>query len=290
MTQELSLKIIELKDNFLKFELSGVSPAFANALRRTLLSEVPTLAIDDVIITVNDSVLFDEILAHRLGLIPLHIDDEVYDILREAYEEGKRDEYTVSFVLDVEAIDRPVMVYSGHLKFQAASFGSLSSMLARITPVSESIPIVKLAPGQRLALEAIAKMGTGKEHAKWQPVATVAYKYKPKIKILNPKPKDLQKCVDICPKGVLSAESGELKVVNELECSLCRECEEKCPGVVKIGWDERTFIFTVESLGMISMRKLIYTAIDTLLKRGKAFINETLKTIQTSPLSENLNT
>lgn len=220
----------------------------------------------------------------------MHIDDEVYDILREAYEEGKRDEYTVSFVLDVEAIDRPVMVYSGHLKLQAASFGSVSPMSARIAPVSESIPIVKLAPGQRLALEAIAKMGTGKEHAKWQPVATVAYKYKPRIKILNPKPKDLQKCVNICPKGVLSAESGELEVVNELECSLCRECEEKCPGVVKIDWDEKSYIFTVESLGMLSMRKLIHTAIDTLLKRGEALVSETLKTVQTSPSSENLNT
>lgn len=68
------IEIQELRDDFIKFELSETDASVANAIRRVMISEVPTLAIDLVSIEVNTSVMTDEFLAHRLGMIPLNFD------------------------------------------------------------------------------------------------------------------------------------------------------------------------------------------------------------------------
>ncbi len=272
MPEEPRIKILRLEENYAEFILEGVTPAFANTLRRIILSEVPTLAIDELIIAENTSVLFDEVLAHRIGFIPLRVDLDTYDYLRECYEEGKKENCEVRFRLKVEAGERPVYVYSGHLKLQKPP-QSLEVVPFDISPVSDAIVIVKLGPGQAVELEAIAKMGVGKDHAKWQPVSVAAYKYMPVIKILKDTGEEAEKCAEICPKKVFEVKDGKLVVARPLDCSLCRECEIKCPGVVKIGWRDDTFIFKVEGLGMIPVWKIIDVAFDVLASKAESFKN-----------------
>ncbi len=156
---------MEDAEDRVSLQLDGVDRSYANAVRRFCLSEVPSMAIDDVVILENSSVLYDEILAHRLGMVPLKTDLERY-ILPEKCDCGTPlgcQKCRVLLVLDASAHEKTRTVYSG----------DLVSEDREISPISASIPIVKLAPGQTVKLEAYARLGRGKEHAKWQP-ATVS--------------------------------------------------------------------------------------------------------------------
>lgn len=161
----LKVKVLEDAEDRVSLQLDGVDRSYANAVRRFCLSEVPSMAIDDVVILENSSVLYDEILAHRLGMVPLKTDLERY-ILPEKCDCGTPlgcQKCRVLLVLDASAHEKTRTVYSG----------DLVSEDREISPISASIPIVKLAPGQTVKLEAYARLGRGKEHAKWQP-ATVS--------------------------------------------------------------------------------------------------------------------
>jgi DNA-directed RNA polymerase subunit D len=161
----LKVKVLEDAEDHVALQLDGVDRSYANAVRRFCLSEVPSMAIDDVVILENTSVLYDEVLAHRLGMIPLKTDLERY-ILPEKCDCGTPlgcQKCRVLLVLDASAHEKTRTVYSG----------DLVSEDREISPISASIPIVKLAPGQAVKLEAYARLGRGKEHAKWQP-ATVS--------------------------------------------------------------------------------------------------------------------
>lgn len=161
----LKVKVLEDAEDRVSLQLDGVDRSYANAVRRFCLSEVPSMAIDDVVILENSSVLYDEMLAHRLGMVPLKTDLERY-ILPEKCDCGTPlgcQKCRVLLVLDASAHEKTRTVYSG----------DLVSEDREISPISASIPIVKLAPGQTVKLEAYARLGRGKEHAKWQP-ATVS--------------------------------------------------------------------------------------------------------------------
>lgn len=275
-----TITVRKLEENYCEFTLEGVTPAVANTLRRTILADVPTLAIDEVVIVENSSVLFDETLAHRLALIPLMVDEDAYEALLQCYEEGRGGDCIASFSLELEA-ERPTVVYSGHIKFEG--FTSELASLAKVVvkPVSNLIPIVKLAPGQKVALVANARMGIGREHAKWKPVSVAAYKCYPKIQVLKKEvcEEDCRKCVEACPRGVLNAEGGELKVVAERieECNTCRACEEACPGVIKVSWDNSRFIFKVEGIGVLPVSKIVEVAMRRVVWRMDKLLSEVWK-------------
>ncbi len=153
---KLKLKIIKQADDRVEFNISGIDINLANALRRTTITEIPVMAIEKVTFYDNSSILNDEILAHRLGLIPLKTDLKTYNLLSECNCKGDGcSRCTVTLTLDVSG---PVAVYSKDLK----------STDPEITPVHDSIPIVKLTEGQKVKLEAIAQLGIGSEHIKWQ--------------------------------------------------------------------------------------------------------------------------
>jgi DNA-directed RNA polymerase subunit D len=125
-----------------------------------MISEVPTMAIDEVVILENSSVMYDELIAHRLGLVPLRTDLSRH-VLPESCDCGSPlgcSKCRVLLVLDAEAQDRVRTVYTG----------DLVSEDALVRPVSDTVPVVRLAPGQKIKLEAYAKLGRGREHAKWQ--------------------------------------------------------------------------------------------------------------------------
>ena len=276
-----SIKILKKEGEDIEFLLENVTPAFANSFRRALLSEVPILAIDEVVFLENTSVLFDEVIAHRLGMIPLKIDPQIYEVLKECYFEGKRDDCVMLFTLEVEAVDRPITVTSGQLKFQ----GSLSQFPINIDftiePVSKNIPIVKLERGQKIVLEAYAKMGVGREHAKWQPVTSPGYKYMPIIEILKEECKnnECQRCVEVCPRNVLVITNGKITVTDLYQCSLCRACEEECPDIIRIKWDSSKFIFKISNLGVLPIEMILDTALEVLTVKSHSFVRELEKLI-----------
>src|SRR5271154_1378684 len=157
------VKVLEESDEKVFLQFDGIDRSYANAIRRFCIAEVPSMAIDDIVILENSSVLYDEILAHRLGMIPLRTDLERY-VLPEKCDCGSPlgcQKCRVLLVLDATAKEKPRTVVSGDLVSEDRD----------ISPVSPNIPIVKLAVGQSVKLEAYARLGRGKEHAKWQPAA-----------------------------------------------------------------------------------------------------------------------
>jgi len=160
------VKLIGESGNEVTLQLDGIDRSYANAVRRFCISEVPSMAIDDVVILENSSVLYDEILAHRLGMVPIKTDLERY-ILPEKCDCGSPlgcHKCRVLLVLDASAQDKQKTVYSGDLVSEDRD----------IRPISETIPLLKLAPGQTVKLEAYARLGRGKEHAKWQPCSVAS--------------------------------------------------------------------------------------------------------------------
>ena len=158
----MKIKILEKTDMTLKVELTNIPLSYANALRRFSISEVPCMAIDEVVILENSSVMYDELVSHRLGLIPLRTDLSRF-VLPEDCDCNSSlgcSQCRVLLVLDVESKDGTMTIYSK----------DMVSEDDYVVPTHPEIPIVKLSNGQRLKLEAYAKLGKGTEHAKWQPV------------------------------------------------------------------------------------------------------------------------
>jgi len=142
-----SIQILAGDDKKISIKIKGVSLYYVNELRRICLNGVPIFAIDTVDIIENSSVFVDESLTHTLGMIPLKTE------LGEFDESNSR----VMLVLDSEAADSVKIVTSAELE----------SKDQVVKPISEQIPIAHLAPGQRIKLEAYARLGRGTEHAKW---------------------------------------------------------------------------------------------------------------------------
>jgi len=272
----MDVKVLQEDENSIRFMLSGVTPAFANAIRRIIVSEVPTMAIDDVMVVENTSVMYDEILAHRLGLIPLNTDLESYVLPEECECKSELgcNRCRASFTLDVEAQDETVTIYSGQLQPQDPN----------VKPVNEKIPIVKLAPKQKIRLEAYARLGRGLEHAKWQPVSACAYKYLPYVTINPKRAAEAVECAKWCPKNVFAFEGNKAIVKNEMNCTLCMECVRHCQKKppIKVGWDDKVFIFYVEPTGSIPVDMIVREA--SRLLGAKA---ETLSRLMSAPGEEN---
>ena len=142
-----SIQVLTNDDRKISVKLKGVSSHYANALRRICLNGIPVFAIDTVDIIENSSVLPDEGIAHTLGLIPLKTELDAAD------ESNSR----VMLVLDSEATENTKVVTSAELE----------SKDQVVKPISNQIPIIHLAPGQRIKLEAYARLGRGTEHSKW---------------------------------------------------------------------------------------------------------------------------
>ena len=164
----MNIKVLKQVEDRIEVKITGVSREYANALRRFIICEVPTMAIDDVVIIENDSIVYDELVSHRLGLVPLKTDLNRY-VLPEKCDCNTDlgcSKCRVLLVLNAEAKKNIVVVNSGDLVSEDDF----------VKPVSDSIPILKLAPGQKIKLEAYAKLGRGRDHAKWQPTSASVLK------------------------------------------------------------------------------------------------------------------
>ena len=163
-----TIKILERDNNHIVIEFTDIPRQYVNALRRLSISQVPTFAIDDVVILENSSVMHDEAIAHRLGLIPLRTDLERFVMPHNCDCNSTLgcSKCRVLLVLDAESQDKTKVITSA----------DLISEDDVVKPVNSEIPIVSLAPGQKLKFEAYARLGTGKSHAKWQPTSVAVVK------------------------------------------------------------------------------------------------------------------
>jgi DNA-directed RNA polymerase subunit D len=158
-----SIEILENQNERIVLKFTNAPRQYVNAIRRISINEVPTLAIDDVVILENSSVMHDEAVAHRLGLIPLRTDLHRFVLPANCDCNSTLgcSKCRVLLSMDSEASDKTKVVTSG----------DLISEDEVVKPLSTEIPIIVLAPAQKLKFEAYARLGFGKEHAKWQPTS-----------------------------------------------------------------------------------------------------------------------
>ena len=198
----MQLKIMESKGDEKIWVKLESSVGFANALRRVIISGLPSFAVDEVSIYENNSSLYNEYVANRIGLIPL------------TYEEGEADDARVSLTLNAEG---PKIVYSS----------DLTSSDERIKPVNEKFPIADLGENQKLRLDAYAVKGTARKHAKFQ-CAIASYNYFPKLK----------KDAKVCLNHAIEIGSPNAKTFATSECDACK-LDDK--GELEYKDDEFTF-------------------------------------------------
>ncbi len=262
----MKIEVLEKNDINLRIAVRDADVPLMNALRRLALAEVPCMAIEEVVMIENSSILQDEIIAHRLGLTPLTTNLDAYNLPEECEckSEFGCSSCRVTLTLDAEARDGTRTVYSGEVV----------SENPEIVPVSDRIPIIKLAKNQKLKLEAYARLGKGKTHAKWQPVSMCAYKYYPKITPPIEKCEDCSKCVDICPKKVLAIKDAKVDVRDLLACNLCMDCVDACPkkpSPLTVEWEKNAFVMNIESTGALPPERVLREATKLLGKQLDEF-------------------
>ena len=194
-----SLEVISKDDQKISLKLKDVPLQYANALRRVCLNGVPVFAVDTVDIIENSSVLPDEGLAHRLGLVPLKTDLSRFNEPSkcECQSESGCSNCKVMLVLDSGDSDVTRTVLSSDLSSEDDS----------VKPISDKIPIVQLAPGQRVKVECYARLGRGTEHAKWNSA---------NVSMLTETDKENERILSVESTGALNPEQIVLAGVDEV--------------------------------------------------------------------------
>eukprot|EP00604_Paraphysomonas_vestita_P001650 CAMPEP_0174822714 /NCGR_PEP_ID=MMETSP1107-20130205/17889_1 /TAXON_ID=36770 /ORGANISM="Paraphysomonas vestita, Strain GFlagA" /LENGTH=268 /DNA_ID=CAMNT_0016042471 /DNA_START=167 /DNA_END=973 /DNA_ORIENTATION=- len=249
------------------------------------------MAIETIYIQDNTSIIQDEVLSHRLGLVPILADPEQFEDFVKDSE--PTDLNTIVFKLDVTCTNDPAKtvmndsglltqtVYSGDFEWQPQG-DQAEKFTDPIRPVHSDIPLVILKGGQSVRLEAHCHKGIGKDHTKFSPCATASYRLMPDISFFEPVENTLaDELVAMCPMGVFdiedlggSSRKGDKSkrraiVARPRDCTMCREC------IRKDGWDRRVslkrvarhFIFTVESTGILPPEEIVRRAIQVLKKK-----------------------
>ncbi|KAI1894409.1 hypothetical protein AGOR_G00115510 [Albula goreensis] len=289
------IDVIQMDENTLEFDMVGIDAAIANAFRRILLAEVPTMAVEKVFIYNNTSIIQDEILAHRLGLIPIKADPRLFEYRNAGDEEGTEID-TIQLQLKVKCTRNPRatkdssdpselyinhMVYSRDMKW--VPIGNQADVFAdaNISPVHGDILLAQLRPGQELDIVMHCVKGIGKDHAKFSPVATASYRLLPEITLLEPvegeKAERLKRCFS---PGVIEVEGCGGKQVAKVANSRLDTCSREVlrhddlKNLVKLGRIRDHFIFSVESTGILAPDVLVSEAIKVLMAKCQKFLNE----------------
>ena len=252
----MKLEIKELKPKKAELKIEDTKPYFINSLRRIMLAELPKLAINNVIIYDNTSALFDEIISHRLGLIPIPTDLSLLTFREECVCKGKGcPNCTVRYTLSKEGDG---IVVSGDLQPAEKSW----------TITEDKIPIVKLYGDQRLILEVEAVLGIGRTHAKWQAVQAPGYRTDVTIDFDKSKEEDLKEFLEKIPKDIVELKKGKIELKNIKKLPVLESFMDKEKiDFIKIKRDLTKYIFSFETDGA-------YSAKDALLQSAKILENK----------------
>ena len=258
----MEIEVKSQKDDEIVFIVRDAEVPFINAIRRCAMVNVPKIAIEDVNIIRNDSAMFNEVLAHRLGLTPLVSDLDALEGL-SLPEDDDWDEYDTGIMFSLVE-EGPKVVYSK----------DLISSDSKIKPVYDTIPLVKLKENEQLKIEAVAKVGYGKEHAKWMPTTVCAYKQYPEITFNDDMEIDYD-CASACPRGVLKSDkrSKKIKILDIENCAMCKSCvRASTNGYINVGYRENDFIFRIETDGSMPPKEVLLKACEVLGEKADKFI------------------
>jgi len=236
----MKVNLVKKKKDKITFEISKSSVGYVNTLRRVFMTEAPVMAISELEVKENTSALYDEMIAHRMGLLALKTDLKTYNIPQLGAEESAATH--VKLVLKESG---PKTVYASSIK----------SKDPKIVPIFPKTPIVKLLENQEVELVATAHLGFGKDHSKWSP-CLASYYYKPKITVNNKSPK-LKDCINKFPSKIVK--KGEIDASKIDSPELIDACTDVCPEVVKVEYQEvpTDFVFTIESWGQLSPKEIV---------------------------------
>jgi DNA-directed RNA polymerase subunit D len=280
----MPVAISELKPRSTTLEISGATASQVNAIRRTLLADLPKLAIEDVEFHLgpirdeasgkdydSSTSMFDEGVALRLGLLPIPSDPGQFRRKSECDCGGTGCPHCqVMFSVDKKG---PCTVYARNV----VPLGDPS--LAILEP---DIPIVQLGARQALLAYATAVVGTAREHAKWQVATGVGISPRPHVKIARKEGCSdacLKRTAASCPVNILEFDAGKLSVTDETKCILCGACETACEhGSVKVVPDTEKFFLRFETDGSLSAREALRFALKDLKRRIEA-LREALQAI-----------
>ena len=254
----MQIEVRELGEMRGRVVVTGVDASVVNALRRAMIANVPKLAIDEVTVYDNTSALFDEIVAHRLGLMPVPTDLNLLNFRDQCVCGGEGcPNCTVLYTLSKEG---PGTVYSGDL--QPAD--------RKWEIKDKRIPLVKLLSGQRVMLEATAVLGTSQQHAKWQPVTAVGYKQYPVIELLSSQCPEDGACARVAP-AVFAYENGLVRVKDPEAYKFSADALRMCKDHIRVSFRTDKFIFKFETDGSLPAKEVLVRAVAALKDKLKGF-------------------
>lgn len=237
----MEASIIKVDGNS-SFLLSGFKLSLINALRRAIINSVETLAIEDITIFKNTSSMYDEVLASRLGLVPIKTIPELSKSKKE-----------ISFKLKETG---PKAVHASDLIPSDKD----------LVPVYPDMLLVNLREGESLELEAKAVFGSGKDHVKFSP-AHVSYHFYPIIDIKKGGVKGAATIASLCPVNILEGSGETLSVKKGMtqECILCKACEDYAGAEnIKISSDSDKVVFELDNWGQLGNEEIFKQAFDNL--------------------------
>lgn len=244
----MKIQIVDRSNAEIKFLVEDIQPPFANELRRIMMGEIPTMAIEFVDFVKNDSALNDEIIANRLGQVPLKFDKKGYNMTKDCKCEGKGCSLCqVKLTLKKKG---PGMVYSGDLKSKAKD----------VVPVFDKIPIVELFDDQEIEFEAVTTLGLGKEHSKWQG-AVVGYtnQFVAKSKASEMK---------LCGNHLFHVKDVKGIKIQPVDCVLCKSLNENGEEFKLI---DASFVFDVETASGLDVEDIVLDSAEILEEKIKEF-------------------
>ena len=264
----MKVNVKELKPKKAVLKIEDTRPYFVNSLRRVMISELPKLAVDDVVIYDNTSALFDEIISHRLGLVPIPTDLSLLAFREECVCKGKGcPNCTVRYTLSKEGEGT---VYSGDLQPAEKSWAIIEN----------KIPIVELYGDQRLILEVEAVLGRGRDHAKWQAVQAPGYRMETIIEFDKKRTGDVKEFVDKLPKDLVEIKANRLELKDITKLPILESFIEKEKlDFLTIKRDPTKLIFSFETDGSFSAKDAILESAK-ILEKKYAELGKLLKSLK----------